>query len=69
MTDDQRKKSERIAQARARAKARFDALDAQMKADIVELRRADVPLRAIAEVYGLNHQTVQNIVDRAAKAQ
>lgn len=68
MTDEQKANAEQLRKVRDRAKARFEALDAEMNADVVQLRSAGVSLRAIADVYGLNHQTVQNIVDRAAAA-
>lgn len=66
MTDDQLKNADRIRKARERAKARYDAIDTEMNAHVVQLREAGVSLRAIAEAYGLNHQTVQNIVNRSA---
>lgn len=66
MSDEQKANAERIRKARERTKVRFDAADAEMNADIVQLRQSGVALRVIADAYGLNHQTVQNIVNRAA---
>lgn len=65
LTDDQKANAERIRKAREKAKARFEALDAEMNADVVQLRELGISLRSIADAYGLNHQTVQNIVNRA----
>jgi DNA-binding CsgD family transcriptional regulator len=64
LTTEQKANAQRIRKARQRAKDRYDALDTEMNADVVQLRSAGVSLRAIADIYGLNHQTVQNIVNR-----
>lgn len=66
MSDEENANAERIRKARDRAKARYEQLDAEMNAEVVRLREAGVALRVIGDAFGLNHQTVQNIVNRAA---